>query len=196
MECRAQNAGACRFTAFANGKKQAAWLAEALSDANFDVFVSSSSGRTLQTAHIIKGQRELEIQSSDHWREIDLGAGEGRITEEIQLEDKDNFHAFWKEPHRYQPASGESYEALRDRVLPALQQLLEEHAGKTIVLVSHTVTLKIIMAHFEQRPLAELWNPPYFQPTCLSLVEWEEGIPRIMLHGDISHFQDEEYDFF
>ncbi|MBD0380432.1 histidine phosphatase family protein [Paenibacillus sedimenti] len=174
------------------GRMQALWLSEALEDVPFDVICASSSGRTLQTATIVKGRRALPIISSDDWMEMNLGAWEGRIAEEIKQEDKDNFHAFWNEPHRYMPASGESYQDLLARVLPALERLLVEHAGKTICLVSHSVTLKVIMAHFEQRELAELWNPPYFHPTCLSMVEWKDGNQRIVLHGDTSHFRNED----
>ncbi|NEW06446.1 histidine phosphatase family protein [Paenibacillus sp. SYP-B3998] len=174
------------------GSMQAYWLAEALDEVQFDVIHTSSSGRTLQTANIIKGRRELQIQSSDHWREMNLGEWEGRIAEAIKQEDQVNFHAFWNEPHRYKPLAGESFEDLQARVLPALNQLLAENVGQTIALISHTVTLKVIMAHFEQRPLEELWHPPYFHPTCLSLVEWREGSPQIVLHADTSHFQDED----
>lgn len=178
------------------GRQQAQWLAESLQDVRFDVLLSSSSGRTMETARIVRGLREQPIQAADIWREMHLGAWEGRLAEEIKLEQPESFGAFWSRQHEYKPDSGESYEALQERVLPALERLLEEHAGNTIGLFSHTVTLKIIMAHIEQRPLAELWNPPYFYPTCLSLVEWKEGRPRIVLHGDTSHFQNGEADGF
>ncbi|MEW9698852.1 histidine phosphatase family protein [Paenibacillus sp. SI8] len=174
------------------GRMQAVWLADSLGAVPFDVICASSSGRALETAHIVKGRRELVIQPSDHWREMNLGAWEGRIAEEIKQEEAERFHAFWNHPHLYKPQIGESYADLQARVLPELQRLLDDHRGKTIALVSHTVTLKVIMAHFEQRALAQLWNPPYFHPTCLSLVEWNAGNPRIVLHGDTSHFQEED----
>lgn len=94
-----------------------------------------------------------------------------------------------------QPTQGESYTDLQARVIPAIVQLIEEHAGKTIALISHTVTLKMIMAYFERRALADLWNPPYFHPTCLSLVEIIDNEPHIRLHGDTSHFQEEAFGF-
>lgn len=177
------------------GEQQASWLSHALKDVHFDVLCASSSGRTLQTANIVKGSRELTIHASDEWKEMNLGAWEGRISAEIEDLDPDNFHAFWNAPDLYRPTQGESYADLQARVIPAIGQLLEEHAGKTIGLISHTVTLKIIMAYFERRALADLWNPPYFHPTCLSLVEMMDNEPHIRLHGDTSHFQEEAFGF-
>ncbi|UKS28981.1 histidine phosphatase family protein [Paenibacillus sp. HWE-109] len=177
------------------GEQQAAWLSQALSDIEFDVVCASSSGRTRQTAEIIKGSRDLQIHVSDDWKEMNLGAWEGRISAEIEELEPDNFHAFWHAPQLYKSAHGESYEDLRDRVIPALTQLINEHAGKTIALISHTVTLKMMMAYLERRTLAELWNPPYFHPTCLSIVEFIDQEPNIRLHGDTSHYQKEAFGY-
>ncbi|SDN83661.1 probable phosphoglycerate mutase [Paenibacillus sp. yr247] len=177
------------------GEQQATWLSNALKDVPFDVLYSSSSGRTMQTAHIVKGSRDLSIHSSDDWREMNLGAWEGRVSAEIEEFDSDNYHAFWHTPDLYRPTKGESYDDLQARVIPALMLLLKEHTGKTIGLVSHTVTLKIIMAYFEGRAFTDLWNPPYFHPTCLSLVEMIDNEPNIRLHGDTSHFQEEAFGF-
>ncbi|MDD9267794.1 histidine phosphatase family protein [Paenibacillus sp. GCM10023248] len=178
------------------GEQQAVWLSYALKDIRFDALHASSSGRALHTAHIIKGGRDLPVQASDDWREMHLGAWEGRISDEFEAEEPDNFHAFWRSPELYMAAQGgETYAGLQARVLPALQRLLAAHEGQTIALVSHTVTLKVIMAYFEGRALADLWNPPYYHPTCLSLVEMERNEPRIRLHADISHIQDEAFGF-
>ncbi|NOU99064.1 histidine phosphatase family protein [Paenibacillus planticolens] len=174
------------------GEQQALWLSYALKEISFEALYASSSGRTLQTAHIIKGDRELAIQASDEWREMNLGAWEGRISDEIEALEPDNFHAFWRNPEQYQTVKGESYSDLQARVLPALERMLAAHEGQTIALVSHTVTLKVIMAYFEKRALSELWNPPYFQPTCLSLVEIVNKEPHIRLHADTSHFEDDD----
>lgn len=177
------------------GEQQALWLSYALKDVSFEAMYASTSGRTLQTAQIIKGDRDLVIQSSDEWREMNLGDWEGRISDDIEQLDPDNFHAFWHNPEAYRPARGESYADLQARVTLALEQLLAAHEGQTIALVSHTVTLKVIMAYFEMRGLAQLWNPPYFHPTCLSIVEIVNNEPHIRLHADTSHFEDEAFGY-
>ncbi|MBP1961816.1 histidine phosphatase family protein [Paenibacillus aceris] len=177
------------------GEQQALWLSYALKEVPFEALYASSSGRTLQTATIIKGDRDIAIQASDDWREMNLGAWEGRISDEIEALEPDSFHAFWRNPEQYRPVQGESYPDLQARVLPALERMLAVHEGQTIALVSHTVTLKVIMAYFEKRALAELWNPPYFHPTCLSVVEMVNKEPHIRLHADTSHFEDEAFGF-
>ncbi|MEC0228356.1 histidine phosphatase family protein [Paenibacillus alba] len=179
----------------AKGQQQATWLSNALQDVHFDRLCASSSGRALQTATIVKGTRDMDIHTSDDWREMNLGSWEGRISSEIEELDPDNFHAFWHAPQMYKTSKGESFEDLQRRVIPAIERLVEEHAGQTIALVSHSVTLKIIMAYLEQKSLAELWNPPYFHPTCLSVVEFKDSKPHIQLHADTSHFPEERKEY-
>lgn len=57
-------------------------------------------------------------------------------------------------------------------------------------MVTHTVVVKLLMAYAEPRPLHLLWELPYIHPACLCKLEFIDGNPRILLHGDTSHYQD------
>jgi probable phosphoglycerate mutase len=74
-------------------------------------------------------------------------------------------------------------------VLPEFKEIVRNHNGKNILIVTHTVVVKILMAYFEGRALSDIWNPPYIHPACLCKVEIEEDKPIICLHGDISHYK-------
>jgi broad specificity phosphatase PhoE len=100
------------------------------------------------------------------------------------------FDDFWNRPHIYKSTSGgESFYDLQNRVIPFVQGLIEEHQGKTLLLVTHAATLKILMNYFENNPLERLWDPPFIQSTSLSKVIIENNDTTIELYGDTSHYQ-------
>lgn len=171
------------------GVLQANWLAAALNDVPLDVIYTSSSPRAYRTAESILQDRKVELIATDELKEMNLGDWEGRIAPELEREYPEQFRAYWNAPHLFKPLTGESYEDVRIRVATFLEAILPQHEGQNVLLVTHTVTLKMIMASYEQRPLSELWNPPYIHPASLSLIEWVNGDPRIVLHGDSSHYQ-------
>jgi phosphoserine phosphatase len=75
--------------------------------------------------------------------------------------------------------------------LAKLNEILREYTGKSVLIVTHTVVLKVLMAYFEGRPLDKIWNPPYIHPACLCKVEVVDDQIHIVLHGDISHYKEE-----
>ncbi|GCF06913.1 histidine phosphatase family protein [Dictyobacter arantiisoli] len=174
----------------ATGKLQASWLGAALEDTEFTTIYASSSGRTQQTAEIIRGTRQLPIIASDDLREIGLGSWEGRLTEEIQLEDPEEYQAYRDTPHLYQARhGGETFDQIRQRVVTKIHEIVTHHEGQNILVVTHAVAIKALMNDLEERPLARFWEPPFIHPTSLSKIIYRDRIPTIELYGDISHYQ-------
>lgn len=75
--------------------------------------------------------------------------------------------------------------------MPLPHLLRQQHEGESILIVTHTVTLKIIMSHFFKERQLALWQPPYIHPTALCKVVIEDQQVSIELHGDISHYPEE-----
>jgi probable phosphoglycerate mutase len=175
------------------GILQAAWLRDALLDIEMTALYSSTSQRAIKTAEIIRAKRPLEILTYDAFREIDMGDWEGKTIDEIQQIDAQSLDIFLRDPTEYVPTNhGESFYDLQHRVVPVLDQIIERHPDQTIMIVSHGITLKLMLAHFEQRPLAQLWNPPFLQPTALSKVVIEDSVTTLELNGDTTHYKEIE----
>lgn len=173
------------------GIRQATWLRDALKHVDFDAMYASPSPRARRTAEILRHQRERELALHNDLQEIHMGSWEGKTQQELRENHAASYTAFWETPHLYQPENGgESFHDVQSRVIPLMESLLMEHQGKTILIVTHTVTLKTIMNHFEKRSLAQLWHPPYIHPTALCKVVIEAEQPSIELHADISHYQE------
>jgi broad specificity phosphatase PhoE len=173
------------------GLEQASRLSEALSDVPFDVIYSSPSPRALRTAEIIRGNRCSNIIPHDSLREMHMGDWEGLRFDEIESTYPVQYQAFWHNPSLYKPVGkGESFFDVQSRVIPFVEKILSVHRGKNILIVTHTVTLKIIMSHFEKRPLDRFWDPPFIHPTSLCHVTFDGQVLSILKYGDISHCAD------
>lgn len=174
------------------GEKQAEWLGERLNDDDIDIIISSSSGRAMQTAEIIRGKRNVEIVPDDNLREIHLGQWEGQLSEEIERLWKEEQRNFWDFPHLYEPVEGETFSQVLDRASNEVEKIISKYKGRSILIVTHAVVLKALIAYFENKDLKDFWSGAFMHSTCLNIVEIKKDSRDIILQGDISHYQVEE----
>lgn len=173
------------------GKKQAQWLGEALRSDHLDVIYSSSSPRAYHTADLIREDRKIAIHERDDLKEINLGIWEGRTQDEVKATFAEQFDHFWHNPADFQVENSETFEQVKERAISLLNEILRRHEGQSILIVTHTVVVKLLMAYFENRPLQHIWNLPFIYPACLCKVEILGQQPHIILHGDVGHYQEE-----
>ncbi|HET6872637.1 MAG TPA: histidine phosphatase family protein [Sporolactobacillaceae bacterium] len=166
---------------------QAEELANRLRDQPLDLIISSPSERTLQTAQIINSQHQLAIVQDEHFMEIDVAEWEGKKKAEL---DPEQAFLFWKQPHLYKSELGEDFYDVRERVLPRIKSILQEHPHKDILLVTHAVVLKTILSYFDDRPLERLWEGPFLHGTSLTVIDFEGDHHEIILYADTSHFSE------
>lgn len=174
------------------GMRQAALLGERLKEVRLDCIYTSSSPRALKTTELIRGQRSIEVLPMDALQEMRLGSWEGRLGDDIKAEEPERWNAFWHNPPAYRPDLGESYPQVQERVLNVLNRIVTEHTSQNILIVTHGVIFKVIMAYFENRPLERLWDPPYIRQTCLSVIEICPQCTEILLHADVAHLGEAE----
>ncbi|WNS41796.1 histidine phosphatase family protein [Paenibacillus sp. MMS20-IR301] len=174
------------------GVQQAQWLGRSMHNVKLDAVYASSSARALRTAELIRGERDLPLTACDEFKEIGMGIWEGRDSAELQLEYPEQHQFFWGDPEQFRVEGSESFTEVQERALRRLQEIIGRHAGGTVLIVTHTVVIKVLMAHFEGRAMNKLWDLPYIHPTCLCRIDITDGVPAIVLHGDISHYETSE----
>lgn len=174
------------------GEKQAEWLGERLKNVEIDIIISSSSGRAIRTAEIIRGKRNIEIVPNDNLREIYFGQWEGLLHAEIEKRWPEEYRNFWNFPHLYKPVGGETFLQVLDRVSNEVEKIISKYEGKNILIVTHAVVLKALIAYFENKDLTDFWSGAFMYPACLNIVEIKKDSRNIVLQGDISHYPAEE----
>src|SRR4029078_595198 len=128
------------------GREQARRLSERLSAEKIAAVSASPLGRTVETARILAGPHNLPVQTCDGFREISHGHWEGMKRREVEEKFPEEMAEWEKDPYTFAPAGGESGLAVTARALPALIDLVREHPGENILIVSHKATIRLLLS--------------------------------------------------
>lgn len=178
------------------GKSQAIKLGEKLYNTNIDLIISSSLNRALDTAKLIRSDRNIEIIEDENLKEINFGIWQGKTIDEIKENYNKEYNNFWGNAEDYDPNSiakedtiGETFESLITRVGLSIDNILRKYKDKDILVVTHGVTLKAIYAYVKSLPVNLFWSGAHMDSTCLSIIEVESDSIKFILEGDMSHLE-------
>jgi len=107
--------------------------------------LTSPLQRCRLTAEAIAGAVGAEVIVRDELLDGTLGEWTGFTAAEIEAGWPEAFTA-WRSDPDATPPDGESFNAIRDRVRPLLVDLAQRYRGRTVVLVTHAATAKMILA--------------------------------------------------
>ncbi|MBU3137591.1 histidine phosphatase family protein [Clostridium gasigenes] len=171
------------------GREQGKWLRDRMKDLHIDVIYSSPSGRAYETAEIIKGDRDIELLADDGLREINMGQWEGLCQDEIKELSEENHFNFWNLPSKYISVAGENYYESRERSYNTITKILEKEKGKTILIVTHTVTLKGFLNMLQNQEIDSIVKPPFIKQTSLTEIDFNEDGYKILNLACMEHHE-------
>ena len=158
------------------GETQALQLAEALSGLPIAAVYSSPLQRTYYTAIQIAARHSLEIQRVYALRECDFGTWEGMSRAEVlerSPEDSQRLRE-WEHNTSVAPPDGESFEALQQRVIAAIERLAHAHPDQAIALVSHVGPIKVLLSAALGAPLSSAFRI-FLDPATISVIDWRNA---------------------
>ena len=127
------------------GRSQAAAAARYLAEqGGIDAIVSSPLGRAGETADAAAKALGLDVVIDDDLIETDFGAWEGLTFSEAAQQDPE-LHGNWLRDTSVAPPGGESFDAVAERVRRVRGRLVEDHAGSTVLVVSHVTPIKTML---------------------------------------------------
>lgn len=158
------------------GETQALQLADTLSGLPITAVYSSPLQRTYRTAILIAARHSLEVQRIDDLRECDFGTWEGLSRAEVlERSPEDSQHLReWEQNTSVAPPGGESFEALQQRVVTAVERLAQAHPDHAIVLVSHVGPIKVLLSAALGAPLSSAFRI-FLDPATISVVDWRNA---------------------
>ena len=132
------------------GQRQAAAAARALETrlsgqgVEPAVVLSSPLRRARQTAAAVAETTGADLEVRDGLIETDFGGWEGLTFTEARERDPE-LHGRWLGSADVEPPGGESFRAVGERVEAERARIVEEFAGRTVVLVSHVTPIKMLL---------------------------------------------------
>ena len=131
------------------------WLAPLAEE--IDTVVASPVRRTHESAEILAERLGRALVTEDGLAEMEFGSWDGMTFGEIKDRYPDDLDA-WLGSLDHTPGGGESFRVVEKRVLDSLDHLLEEFAGRTVLVVSHVTPIKVLVAHALGAPLESVYR--------------------------------------
>jgi len=129
------------------GREQARTLADELAGEGIEFVYTSDLARARETAEIVAERLGAGIVALQALREIDVGEWEGLTWPEIEDRYPEGARA-WRE-HGFGWTSGETYDQLGERVVPALRRIAADHPSQRVLVVGHGGTIRATKAFIE-----------------------------------------------
>jgi broad specificity phosphatase PhoE len=174
------------------GIYQASCLAKRLAEQPIAAVYASPMQRTLKTAGIIAEPHGLTVSPVDGLREISHGRWEQRTRAEVEAAFGDEYQSWDADPFTFAPIGGESGLSVLARALPALRSIVQAHPEKTVLVVSHKATIRLLLGSFLGFDLRGYRDRLDQNPCCLNILDFKDATrARLMLYNDISHYEDQ-----
>ncbi len=106
--------------------------------------LSSPLRRARQTAAAVAESTGTELEVREGLIETDFGGWEGLTFTEARERDPE-LHGRWLGSADVEPPGGESFRAVGERVEAERARIVEEFAGRTVILVSHVTPIKMLL---------------------------------------------------
>ena len=173
------------------GREQTRHLAQRLSREEIAAAYASPLGRTMETARILSAPHGLDVQIRNGLREISHGHWEQMTRREVEEKFPEEAAEWEKDPYTFAPLGGESGLAVTARALPVLIDLVRQHPGENILVVSHKATIRLLLSSllgFDPRRYRDNLDQ---KPAALNIVDFRDaGRARLTLFNDTSHYSE------
>jgi broad specificity phosphatase PhoE len=168
------------------GLRQCKAVAEALGGVAIDAAYASPLARARASAECIAAPHKLPVKLEPAFREMAFGEWEGLTRADIGVRAAEALDAWRATPHLVLPPGGERLDAVATRVRTALQALVKEHEGQTVVLVTHAIVIRLIVLDALGLGPDRLWSVDA-SPAGITEIEYQDGWVTVHRMNTLAH---------
>ena len=149
---------------------------------------SSPLSRAVKTAEAIAKHFSLPVQVHPGLADIDYGEWQGLTPEEARQRWPEQVEHWYNYPEKAHIPGGETLTDLRTRAMQTVNELTDRHAGKTVVLVGHTVINRIILLGVLGLGNERFWRIQQ-EPCAINVFEAEKDDFVLVSLNDTCHLR-------
>ncbi len=165
-------------------------LSDRIEDIDLDCIVASPLKRAYRTAEIVKGNKEIDIETHDGLMEINLGDFEGMRWDEIVEGHGDVIDKIKNDPFKYGYPNGESLIQFYNRVENVFKEVVEKCRGKNVLIVAHGGTIKCIESYIRKFKINNDWMGTVVSNCSLSCFEVDDNDEiKEIFYNDVEHLK-------
>ena len=171
------------------GRNQARCLGERLAGEELAAVYASPMRRTIETAKLVIGSHPLEPETDPGLREIDHGRWEQLTRREVEARFADEYTNWEADPFTFAPEGGESGLSVMARALPVLRRIVVKNSGKTVAIVSHKATIRLVLCSLLGIDARGYRDRLDQSPACLNVLDFKDPVRvRLVVYNDTSHY--------
>lgn len=175
----------------AKGLRQIDALAERFRQIPVDALYSSDLKRTIRTATAITKYHNISLNIEPRLRELNMGPWEDLPFGNLMREYPQQMHWFNDDPDRWFVEGAETFVQLKARIRAVITELAEVHNGQTIVCCTHGMAIRSFLSDIMEVPSSEIYRVPHGDNTAVSLLEYNNGIFKVVICNDASHLSED-----
>ncbi|WP_233841039.1 histidine phosphatase family protein [Dyella sp. 2HG41-7] len=131
-------------------------LRAAVEGREWDRIVASSLQRCAAFARELSQSRGVPLRIDARLAEYHFGAWQGVPIERIAEEQGDALGRFWSDPVTYPPPGGETFDAFRDRLCGALDDVTAEASDERVLVITHGGAIRLLRCLVEGRSYGDM----------------------------------------
>lgn len=140
------------------GKNQVKKTFDRLKEENINNIFSSPLSRAKDSVKDIAIYKNLEIQISNNFKEMNFGDFEGLTFDEIKEDYMDEFEKLRKESFEYCFPKGENMIQFHKRIASELEYIKAKYDNNTILIASHAGVIRSCISHLICKDHTYHWN--------------------------------------
>lgn len=142
------------------GEAQAWALVHRLRRLSFAAIVSSGQQRCDVVAELLAARQagRGHLLRDARWREADHGAWEGLTAHDVLTRFPEQAQARWSDPWHSRAHGGESGADVWQRLASAWRELLHDHDGERLVIVTHATPIQLLLCALLDLPFERSWQ--------------------------------------
>ncbi len=169
------------------GREQTRTLSSTLSSVPISSIYSSPLSRAFETAQILSAPHGIVPEIDDGLAEISFGDWEGKSHEILRKEAPEQYKKWIANPKEMLVPRAERLNDAQSRVMRSFERIVKKNEGKVTIIVGHGGINRILLLTILQADLDAFWRLRQ-DTTCLNLIEFSDGAPRISLINSTAHF--------
>jgi alpha-ribazole phosphatase len=170
------------------GLKQAELAGQYFKGMEIHAIYSSPLSRAWQTAQKIAQSHQLKVELSEGILDMSFGNWEGHSHQEIREMDSETYRQWVESPHLVKLPGGESLDDVRGRAMAALEEVLQKHSEKTLVLVSHRVVCKVMICAILGLDNSHFWQIAQ-DTTAINHIQYKNGKYILAMMNETCHLK-------
>jgi broad specificity phosphatase PhoE len=170
------------------GLKQAELVGQYFKGMEIRGVYSSSLSRAWETAQKIAQFHDLKVQPLQGILDMSFGNWEGRPHQEVRESDSKTYRQWVETPHLVRLPGGESLDDVRVRAMAAIEEVIRNHPGKTLILVTHRVVNKVLICGILGLDNSHFWQITQ-DTTAINLIQHRNGKYILSLMNETCHLK-------